>query len=161
VVWKTVVSYGGNLGGIHAEAAIAGDTIYCYGNNHYQKYQAQGTTTAEEAAMNVVALETATGHRKWWRTMVQPAEVWSAGFLSQDVYFVGSQAGMIGAYHALDGTTLWTTHAVGIVNSSLLVVDDTLFVGTQAQGQPAHAKMGPAQGGSATEINGIVAFRPA
>lgn len=158
LVWKTVISYGGNLGGVHAEASIADDTLYLYGNNHYQK--AQASTTPEEAAMNVVALDAATGHRKWWRSRVQPAEVWSAGFLSQDVYFVGSQAGMLGAYAAADGSTLWTTHDVGIVNSSLLVVGDTLFVGTQAQGHAANAKVGQAKGASSGGINGLVAFRP-
>lgn len=156
-VWETVVSYGGNLGGIHAEASIAGDTIYCYGNNHYQK--AQGNTTPEEAAMNVVALDAATGRRKWWRTMVQPAEVWSAGFLSNDAYFVGSQAGMLGAYHAADGKTLWTTHEVGIVNSSLVVEDDTLYVGTQTQGRAANAKVGKGPDFPSGGINGVVAFR--
>lgn len=147
-VWKTVVSYAGNLGGMQAEASIGEDAIYCWGNNHYMRVVAQ--TTPEQAAMNVVALDPATGRRRWWRNRVQPAGLWSSGILANDVYIVGTQTGHLQAFHATDGKTLWTHANLGSVNAPLVVDDETLYVGTSATAPMTSSKIGN---------NGLTAFR--
>ncbi|MCL4195279.1 MAG: PQQ-binding-like beta-propeller repeat protein, partial [Thermoguttaceae bacterium] len=81
--------------------------------------------------LTVKALDLATGHCRWNQRNAQPAAVPTAGFLTGDLYLVGSLDGKVRAYRTSDGQCLWTSPADGDgVSTSLLVRGDSLFFGT-------------------------------
>ncbi len=124
VVWNTVVGYGAVGGGMRGDSSVGNGTIFAWSNNNY------ADSNPQEHPMNVKALDTATGSIKWSDTGVQPAAGTSAGFLSNDVYFVGSLDGKIRGYRASDGQKVWESSSdQGAVASSLVVAGDTLFSG--------------------------------
>jgi polyvinyl alcohol dehydrogenase (cytochrome) len=145
VLWNTTAGYGHIGGGIHAEASIGEDgRIYLWGNNAF------AYTDPERHAMDVMAVDSGTGRYLWSNLAAQPAGVTSAGFLSSDVYLVGSLDGRVRAYQASDGKQLWTSPSTAPIGSSLWVHDDMLYFGT---GVPA--AFGGREGGG-----GLHAFGP-
>lgn len=58
---------------------------------------------------------------------MQAAGVTSAGFLANDVYFVGTLDGKVRAYRAFDGEQLWTSQQHPGISASLNVVGDRLY----------------------------------
>ena len=79
--------------------------------------------------MTIKALDVATGDF-WALPKAQATGVTSAGFLSRDVYFVGSLDGQVCAYSAKDGKKLWSSPKdQPSVGSSLAVAGDTLYFG--------------------------------
>ena len=146
VVWSTTVGYGNIGGGIHAEASVGEDgRIYLWGNNAYAYKE------PEEHPMDVRAVDAATGRYVWSNLRTQPAGATSAGFLSSDIYLVGSLDGRVRAYRASDGKPLWTSPQTGPVASSLAVHDDMLYYGAGV----------PAQFGGLDNAGGLHAFTPA
>lgn len=124
-VWRSVVSYGGKGGGMHAEASIGDGKIYVWGNNSYSNYG----LPPKDYPMNIKALDAATGKYLWVKPNAQPAGINSAGFLANDVYFVASSTGEIHAYRTSDGKNLWTNKLIPSIGASLNVVGDTLYIG--------------------------------
>lgn len=123
VVWKANVSYGGVTGGMHSDASVGEGVIYCWGNNSFD----HGIDPAE-SAMNVAALDAATGKILWKKNKSQQSALTTAGFLSQDVYLVPSLDGKIHAYRASDGEMIWHSEEVpGPMSSSIVVVGNMLF----------------------------------
>ncbi len=143
IVWQTFVGYGATGGGIHAEASIGDGKVYVWSNNSY----AYGKPP-KEFPITIKALDAATGKNLWFHDKAQPAAIPAASMLANDVYFVGSLDGTIGAYSASDGEQLWSTQYGGTIATPLNVVGNTLFFGT---GVP---KMFGGQPGG----NGMVAY---
>lgn len=121
-VWVSNIGYGSKGGGIHAEASVGDGIIYVWSNNSYNYGE-----PPEKHPINIKAIDAATGAYRWVNPGVQPAGVTSAGFLTNDVYFVGSLDGQVRAYRASDGKKLWTSQTHPSVSSSLLVSGNTLF----------------------------------
>lgn len=147
-VWTTVIGYGAVGGGMRWEASIANGEIYASSNNRFPD------ANPTDFPINVKKLAAGTGEwtgeSGWSKPATQPAVGTGAGFLSSDVYLMGSLDGTIQAYDAADGSILSTFTAPGSVASSLAVAGDTLYVGV---GAPS------AFGG--TGERGLVAYRPA
>lgn len=123
VVWKANVSYGGVTGGMHSDASVGDGVIYCWGNNAFD----HGIDPAD-SAMNVAALDAATGKILWKKNKAQQSALTTAGFLSQDVYLVPSLDGKIHGYRTSDGQMIWHSPEVpGPMSSSLAVVGNVLF----------------------------------
>ena len=121
-LWFSSIGYGSKGGGIHAEAAVGDGTIYVWSNNRYLY-----PLKPEEHPINVKAIDTATGEYLWVKPDVQAAGVTSAGFLANDVYFVGTLDGQVYAYRASDGEQLWTSQKHPGISASLNVVSDRLY----------------------------------
>ncbi len=146
-VWTTSIGYSGVDGGMHGEASIDDGRIFAWSNNNYHH-----TEPPEKVPLSVKALDAATGRQLWVKDQAQPAALFAAGFLADDVYFVPSLDGRVRAYRASDGKELWTSEAQGPITSSLWVEGDTLYFGTGAPGIfKAWAKKGP---------SGLFAYRP-
>lgn len=101
-VWKTTISYGGELGGMHDAASIGKDKIFAWGNNNYSPEK-----KPEEAAMNITALGLDNGDFIWDNHKAQPAALTTAGLLANDVYLVPSLDGKIRGYSVNDGKKIW------------------------------------------------------
>lgn len=99
--------------------------------------------------MTIKALDAATGRDLWLHPKAQPAGGTAGGFLSNDLFFVGSLDGTIHAYDAANGDVLWRGQVPGSVASSITVVDDMLYVGTGV----------PRTFGGDAKANGVLAFR--
>lgn len=148
MLWLTNVGLAGIGGGIRGEAGIGEDRIVVWSNNSWDDVGPGAGPT--EFPIDVEALDPATGERLWSNPQSQPAVGWAGGYLSGDVFFVGSLDGTIKAYDTDDGNVLTMLRAPGAVSSALLVEGDTLYVGI---GVP------PAFGGG-FRTNGMVAFSP-
>ena len=123
VVWSATVSYGGVTGGMHSDASVGDGVIYCWGNNSFD----HGIDPAE-SAMNVAALDAATGKIIWKKNKSQQPALTTAGFLSQDVYLVPSLDGKIHGYRTSDGEMIWHSPEVpGPMSSSIAVVGNLLL----------------------------------
>jgi polyvinyl alcohol dehydrogenase (cytochrome) len=144
-VWASLVGPGGVGGGIRGEASIGTDRLFIWSNDGMGGMPQQHPIT-------VAALDLATGKTLWSVPKAQPAIGQSGGFLSNDVYFVGSLDGTIKAYRAADGQVLMTVQAPGPIASSLFVQGDTLIFGT---GVPA--AFGGKQGGSGVSAYAVTA----
>lgn len=142
-VWSTFVGYGATGGGNHAESAFGEDAVYVWSNNAYVYGK-----PPKEFPLTIAKLDLATGDYIWVKDKVHLAAIPAAGFLANDVYFVGSLDGTIKAYGAEDGKTLWRGQAPAAVASPLNVIGNTLFFGV---GIPK------AFGGTAKQ-NGMMAF---
>ena len=126
VVWQATIGYGEIGGGIMADGAVTADRIFVWSNNSYEP----SSRDAEKTPMTIKALDAATGATVWALPKAQAAGVTSAGFLSRDVYFVGSLDGQVCAYSAKDGKKLWSSpNDQPSVGSSLTVAGDTLYFG--------------------------------
>lgn len=79
--------------------------------------------------MDIAALHPATGKPFWVKPKVQPAVEISAGYVANDVWFVGSLDGQVRAYNTQTGDRLWTSQKHGSVASSLWVHGDMLLWG--------------------------------
>lgn len=123
-IWSAFAGFGHVGGGIRGEASISGERIYIWSNNSYK-----GTNSPLDYPMSVRALDAATGHNLWFYDRAQPAGGAGAGFLINDVYFVGSLDGTLHGYNASTGELVWETLAPGAISSSVNVVNDTLYVG--------------------------------
>ncbi len=135
LVWKTAVGYGSKGGGIHAEAAVGPDaTIYVWSNNSYNY-----DLDPAQHPITIKALDPATGTAKWTDLKAQPAGTTTAGFLSNDVYLVGTLDGKIRGYRASDGQKVWTSSAHGSISAPLSVVGNTLYF---SAGLPSKFGMG-------------------
>jgi len=143
IVWTTVVGYGGFGGGIHAEASIGDGTIFVWSNNSYE-YGAP----PEQFPLNVKALDASTGANVWVKHHAQPAAVPAAGFLANNVYFVGSLDGVIRGYRASDGEQVWTSGQHPSIASALVAVDDALYF---TAGIPKNF-------GGTSSMNGVFAY---
>jgi len=129
MVWNHVVGYGGGGGGIDAEASV-GDALYVWSNNNFDY-----DLPPENYPLTVKKLDRATGQCLWTQRKAQPASVPSAGYLTGDLYFVGSLDGKVRAYRTSDGQCVWTSPAEGDgVATSLLVHGDMLWFGTGVPG---------------------------
>ncbi len=124
VVWKTYIGYAGVGGGMRGEASTAQGYVFAWSNNNYSDGK-----PPEEFPITVKALDARTGQNVWSAEKAQPAVGWAAGFLSNDVYFVGSLDGTIKGYRANDGQPVFETKAAAPVGAPLVVVGNTLFVG--------------------------------
>jgi polyvinyl alcohol dehydrogenase (cytochrome) len=143
IVWQTFVGFGAVGGGIHAEASVGDGKVYVWSNNSYTYGE-----PPKKFPITIKALDAATGENLWFNDKAQPAAIPAAGMLANDVYFVGSLDGTLGAYSASDGKQLWSTQYGGAIATPLNVVGNTLFFGT---GVP---KMFGGQPGG----NGMVAY---
>lgn len=143
-VWTATVGYGHVGGGIHGEASVGADRIIIWGNNAFPY------ANPEKHPMDLKAVDPATGGYLWVVPKAQPAVQISAGFLADDVYFVGSLDGMVRGYDANTGQKVWESKKHGSVSSSLWVEDGTLLWGTGV----------PKQFGGATGQNGVFAYKP-
>lgn len=126
-VWSTFVGYAEVGGGIRGEAAIGNGKILVWSNNSY--------VDGKDPTMfpiTVKALDPNTGKTLWTKDKAQPAVGWSAGYMSNDVYFVGSLDGTLQGYNAMNGNVVWSAKVSGAVGSPLVVAGDTLFVGAGA-----------------------------
>lgn len=123
-IWSAFVGFGQVGGGIRGEASISGDRIYIWSNNGYI-----GTNSPQEYPMSVRALDAATGHNLWLYDRAQPAGGAAAGFLINDVYFVGSLDGTLQAYNASTGEMLYRILLPGTIASSISVYADMIYVG--------------------------------
>lgn len=130
IVWTSGISNGGTLGGMHAEASIGPDRILAWGNDSFGRNQAAMEVIPADHPMTIKALDPATGKAIWVMPAAQPAALRSPGFLSNDVYLVGSLDGKVRAYRITDGTQLWTSMLHGSIASPLAVVGDSLMFGT-------------------------------
>lgn len=128
-VWSHTVGYGQVGGGIHAEGSIGADRVFLWGNNAFPY------ANPKEHPMDIKAVDKATGRLLWTQTKAQPALLISAGFLANDVYFVGSLDGQVRAYRASDGKKLWTSGSHGSVASSLMVDGGMLLWGSGVPGR--------------------------
>jgi polyvinyl alcohol dehydrogenase (cytochrome) len=149
-VWTTVIGYGAVGGGMLWEASIGDGKVYTSSNNRYP-----GGSLPEQFPINVKKLDASTGEfdlgSGWSQPGTQPAVGASAGFLSSDVYLVGSLDGTVQAYDDADGSVVASLKAPAGVGSALVVDDETLLFG---YGVPQ------AFGGAGTG-HGVVAYRPA
>lgn len=125
VVWYTTVGYGGVGGGVHAEASVGDGTIFVWSNNSYAYGKPPG-----KFPMNVKALDAATGKMVWSKPKAQPANLESAGFLANDVYYVASLDGKVYAYRTSDGKQIWTSPGHASVLSPVWVSGNALLFGT-------------------------------
>jgi polyvinyl alcohol dehydrogenase (cytochrome) len=128
IAWHTQVGTGPE--GQRGEASIANGVIYDWGDVRWDD-----SLPPSQFPMMVAALDAATG-AVIWHKQVQPANVASAGFLANDVYFVGDAAGTIKAYRGSDGKVLWTgkTPKRASVGSSLWAQGRFLYAGTNVPG---------------------------
>ena len=133
-VWQTVIGYGAKGGGIDSEASVGPDAIYVWSNNSYE----YGKPPMEHP-ITIKALDPATGTAKWTDPAAQPAGTTSAGFLSNDVYLVGTLDGKIRAYRSADGQNIWTSPSHGSISAPLSVVGNTLYF---SSGLPSKFGMG-------------------
>lgn len=143
-VWSAFIGFGQIGGGIRGEAAISGERIYIWSNNSYI-----GVNPPSEHPISVRALDAATGLNLWFHDKAQPAGGTAAGFLMNDVYFVGSLEGTIHGYDASTGEILWRTQVPGAVASSINVFNDSLYVGIGV----------PRIFGGEPNSRGVIAFR--
>ena len=134
IVWKTVVGYGAKGGGIHAEAAVGPDAIYVWSNNSYEY-----SLNPMDHPITIKALDLGTGEAKWTDPAAQPAGTTTSGFLSNDVYLVGTLDGKIRAYRSSDGQKVWTSPSHGSISAPLSVVGNTLYF---SSGLPSNFGMG-------------------
>ncbi len=153
IVWLTTVGYGGAAGGIHAEAAIGQDAVYVWSNNSYTYGM-----PPEQVPLTIKALDKGTGRNLWVIPKAQPAAVPSAGFLANDVYFVGSLDGVVRGYRAADGQQVWTSQQHGAIGTALVAVGYRLFFGT---GVPKRFGGGPATNGMFAYALGAASATPA
>ncbi|MFZ3585030.1 PQQ-binding-like beta-propeller repeat protein [Loktanella sp. DJP18] len=126
-LWATSIGYGGVDGGIHGEASIGGDRIIAWSNNSYIH-----TAPPEQHPASIKALNPATGSHLWVNDKAQPAEINAAGYLSGNVYFLGSLDRSLRAYNAQDGSEVWSTETPGPIISSVRADDGRVFVSTGA-----------------------------
>lgn len=124
-VWSTSIGYGGVDGGMHGEASIGEDRILAWSNNGYV-HRADPT----KHPLSIKALDPATGAYLWVNDNAQPAWLHSAGFLANDVYFVGSLDGTLRAYSAESGERVWSAEVPGPITASVWVDGDTVLVPT-------------------------------
>jgi polyvinyl alcohol dehydrogenase (cytochrome) len=122
-VWTHTVGYGNVGGGIHGEGSIGTDRVLIWGNNAFPYKD------PEQHPMDIKAVDKATGKLLWAKPKAQPALQTSAGFLANDVYFIGSLDGKVRAYNALNGDSLWTSQKHGPVASSINVVGGLMMWG--------------------------------
>lgn len=141
-VWTTTVGYGHVGGGIHAEASVGDGRLFIWGNNAYPY------SNPKQNPMDIKAVDAASGAYLWVQTKAQPAVLTSAGFLANDVYFVGSLDGQVRAYRASDGQRLWTSPKHGAVASSIWVDEGLVLWGTGV----------PKRFGGDTGQNGVFAY---
>jgi polyvinyl alcohol dehydrogenase (cytochrome) len=141
-VWSHTVGYGHIGGGIHGEASIGDGRIYIWGNNAFPY------ANPEKHPMDLTAVDARTGEAFWTVPKAQPAVQISAGFLANDVWFVGSLDGMVRAYRASDGKLLWRSDDHGPVASSLVA-----YRGTVMWGAGVPKQFGGGDG------DGVVAYR--
>ena len=126
-LWATSIGYGGVDGGIHGEASIGTDRIIAWSNNSYLH-----TKPPEDFPASIKALDPATGSHLWVNDKAQPAEINAAGFLSGDVYFLGSLDRNLRVYNAQDGSQIWSTETPGPIITSVRADDGRVFVSTGA-----------------------------
>jgi polyvinyl alcohol dehydrogenase (cytochrome) len=125
LVWTTGISNGGTLGGMHGEVSIGPDRILAWGNEDFG-----GMMPPEQHPMTIKALDPATGKILWAMPKAQPAVLKSPGFLSNDLFLIGSLDGKIRAYRTSDGQLLWTSMQHGSISSGLLVQGASLYFTT-------------------------------
>jgi len=130
IVWATGISSGGTLGGMHAEASVGPNMILAWGNDSFGISQTAGTASPADHPLTIKALDPATGKPQWVIPNAQPAALRSPGFLSNDVYLVGSLDGKVRGYRTSDGQQMWTSLLHGSIGSGLNVVGDSLYFGT-------------------------------
>jgi len=130
IVWATGVSNGGVLGGMHAEASVGPNMILAWGNDSFGINQTAGTASPTDHPLTIKAMDPGTGKPQWVIPKAQAASLRSPGFLSNDVYLVGSLDGKIRAYRTSDGQQMWTSLMHGSIGSGLNVVGDSVFFGT-------------------------------
>jgi outer membrane protein assembly factor BamB len=75
----------------------------------------------------VVAVNSATGAMRWFRSLPAPSE--SSPMLADGRLFFGTQSGLVYALDASDGRVLWTYHAPGSVKASPTLADGLLYFG--------------------------------
>ena len=95
------------------------------------------------------ALDAATGRNLWLYDRAQPAGGAGAGFLINDVYFVGSLDGTVNAYNASTGEIVWRTQVPGAAASSINVDGDSVYLGIGV----------PRVFGGDPNSRGVIAFR--
>ena len=144
-VWSTFIGFADIGGGIRGEAGIGADAIYVWSNNSYIDGK-----SPKDYPITVKALDKATGQTLWYVDKAQPAIGSSGGFLANDVFFVGSLDGTLQGYAADDGNVVWQYTLPSAVGSSLVVANDTLYVGAGV----------PKAFGGGEGTNGVFAFRP-
>jgi polyvinyl alcohol dehydrogenase (cytochrome) len=124
IVWASGISNGGTAGGMHGEVSIGPDRILAWGNDAFAVQQ------PEQHPVTIKALDPATGKVLWALPKAQPAVLKAPGFLTNDVYLIGSLDGKVRAYRSSDGQQLWTSLLHGSIASGLLVQGDSLYFTT-------------------------------
>jgi outer membrane protein assembly factor BamB len=74
----------------------------------------------------LVALDEQTGHRLWTRPL--PSPPFACATVSNDVVFVPTYDGRVGAYATSDGHLLWRTRATAGINACPSVSERDLYV---------------------------------
>jgi polyvinyl alcohol dehydrogenase (cytochrome) len=123
-VWSTFVGYANIGGGIRGSASVNSGRILVWSNNSY----IDGKDPIK-FPLTVKALDAATGANLWTDDKAQPANGAAAGYLANDVFFVGSLDGTIQGYSATDGKTVFKDKLPGAVGSSPVVDNDSVYVG--------------------------------
>ncbi len=121
-VWNTNIGYGGVHGGMHGDASIGKEMVFAWSNNGYAISMPPG-----KHPITVKGVNAQTGAPQWVINHAQPASV-TSGYLSNDVYLVGSLDGTIQAYRATDGKQLMQTKVPAPILSQLRVEGNTLFL---------------------------------
>jgi len=124
VVWTAKLGAGSAGGGFMAPAAIDKTMIYAWANNAYPYGE------PEKHPMDVAAFDQANGNILWKKAQAQPAWLTEAGFLSDDVFLVGSLDGKIRAYVKKNGELVWTSRQMDSISTSIFVSRDRMYFGT-------------------------------
>lgn len=122
-LWATNIGYGGVDGGMHGEVSIGDGYVIAWSNNGYHH-----TRPPSDGHMTVKRLDAASGRPVWVKETSQPAGLWCASVLANDVFFVGSADGTVQAYDVEDGEVLWKANDGSLVSHALVIDADTLFV---------------------------------
>ena len=126
-VWQTVIGYGGIDGGVHGEASVGSDRLIVWSNNNYLH-----TEDPTKHPLTIKAIDPATGRHHWVNNKAQPALLHAAGFLANDVYFLGALDGKVRAYGAADGKQLWSAQSLGPIGTSVWVDGERVFASSAA-----------------------------
>lgn len=144
-VYDASVGYSGVEGGFMAEASIGDGAIFAWSNNGY--FHVMPPFLSQ---MSVMAFDKSTGRPIWVIEKAQPAGLFAAGMLADDVYFVPSLVGQVRAYRASDGKHLWTSEKHGPVTGSVRAADGMIYFSTG---------VAPIFGDWAKGKNGVFAYR--
>jgi len=122
VVWATQLPTGSHLGGIMTTAAYHDGVLYLASNQwtNLVDFHAPGNVST------TFALDAATGDIRWQRAL--PSTVFGALTYANGVVYQPTIDGIVYAFDADDGTTLWSDAPGADLGSGVSVNNGTVFV---------------------------------